>query len=76
MINTATRRFIENDEMPIHITSELSRHKANGKKGHLHTPHFWWATRPLAACPAVLSGTKAPAELMAQNSVVRGWSKK
>jgi len=76
MINTATSRFIENDEMSIHITSELSRHKANVKKWPLDAAHVWWATPHLAACPPVLTGAKATAELMAQSSEIRGWPKK
>ncbi|WP_448595964.1 DUF1156 domain-containing protein, partial [Thermoflexus hugenholtzii] len=28
--------------------------------GHLHTLHVWWATRPLAACRAVLMATLLP----------------
>jgi adenine-specific DNA methylase len=30
------------------------------KKGHLHTMHVWWATRPLAACRAVILATLLP----------------
>ncbi|MDI6869690.1 MAG: DUF1156 domain-containing protein [Coprothermobacterota bacterium] len=46
--------------MPIRIISEHSRHDQNVKKGHLHALHVWWATRPLAACRAVLLATLLP----------------
>jgi hypothetical protein len=51
------RRLIETDEMPIGVISEHSRKDQNVRKGHLHTLHVWWATRPLAACRAVLIAT-------------------
>jgi putative DNA methylase len=54
------RRLIETDEMPIRIISEHSRRDQNVRKGHLHTLHVWWATRPLAACRAVLMATLLP----------------
>ncbi len=53
------RRLIETD-MPIGVISEHSRRDQNVKKGHLHTLHVWWATRPLAACRAVLMATLLP----------------
>ncbi len=46
------RRLIETDEVPIGQISEHSRKDQNVRKGHLHTLHVWWATRPLAACRA------------------------
>jgi adenine-specific DNA methylase len=54
------RRLIETDEMPIGVISEHSRKDQNVRKGHLHTLHVWWATRPLAACRAVLMATILP----------------
>jgi adenine-specific DNA methylase len=54
------RRLIETDEMPIGRISEHSRKDQNVRKGHLHTLHVWWATRPLAACRAVLMATLLP----------------
>jgi putative DNA methylase len=54
------RRLIETDEMPIGVISEHSRKDQNVRKGHLHTLHVWWATRPLAACRAVLMATLLP----------------
>jgi len=54
------RRLIETDEMPIGLISEHSRKDQNVRKGHLHTLHVWWATRPLAACRAVLMATLLP----------------
>ncbi|MEM3484452.1 MAG: DUF1156 domain-containing protein [Candidatus Methanomethyliaceae archaeon] len=54
------RRLIETDEMPIRVISQHSRRDQNVKKGHLHTLHVWWATRPLAACRAVLMATLLP----------------
>jgi adenine-specific DNA methylase len=54
------RRLIETDEMPIRIISEHSRRDQNVRKGHLHTLHVWWATKPLAACRAVLMATLLP----------------
>ncbi|NPV30226.1 MAG: DUF1156 domain-containing protein [Firmicutes bacterium] len=46
MDRQSVRRLIETDEMPIRIISEYSRRDQNVKKGHLHTLHVWWATRP------------------------------
>jgi hypothetical protein len=54
------RRLIETDEMPIGVISEHSRKDQNVRKGHLHTLHVWWATRPLASCRAVLMATILP----------------
>ena len=54
------RRLIETDEMPIGVISEHSRKDQNVRKGHLHKLHVWWATRPLAACRAVLMATLLP----------------
>jgi adenine-specific DNA methylase len=54
------RRLIETDEMPIGLISEHARKDQNVRKGHLHTLHVWWATRPLAACRAVLMATLLP----------------
>ncbi|MDK2960100.1 MAG: putative methylase [Bacillota bacterium] len=60
MDRQSVRRLIETDEMRIRIISEHSRRDQNVKKGHLHTLHVWWATRPLAACRAVLMATLLP----------------
>ena len=60
MMNRTFRRLIETDEMPIGVISEHSRKDQNVRKGHLHTLHVWWATRPLAACRAVLMATLLP----------------
>jgi putative DNA methylase len=60
MMNRTVRRLIETDEMPIGVISEHSRKDQNVRKGHLHTLHVWWATRPLAACRAVLMATLLP----------------
>ncbi|MDW8069827.1 MAG: DUF1156 domain-containing protein, partial [Anaerolineae bacterium] len=46
--------------MPIGRISEHARKDQNIRKGHLHTLHVWWATRPLAACRAVLMATLLP----------------
>jgi putative DNA methylase len=54
------RRLIETDEMPIGVISGHSSRDQNIRKGHLHTLHVWWATRPLAACRAVLMATLLP----------------
>jgi putative DNA methylase len=54
------RRLIETDEVPIGHISAHSRKDQNVRKGHLHTLHVWWATRPLAACRAVLMATILP----------------
>lgn len=54
------RRLIETDEMPIGRISEHARKDQNIRKGHLHTLHVWWATRPPAACRAVLMATLLP----------------
>jgi len=56
----AIRRLIETDEMPIAAISAHARKDQNVRKGHLHTLHVWWATRPLAACRAVLMATILP----------------
>ncbi len=53
------RRLIEVD-LPIKVISEHARHDQNVRKGHLHTLHVWWATRPLAACRAVILATLLP----------------
>lgn len=53
------RRLIETD-MPIATISQHSRRDQNVKKGYLHTLHVWWATRPLAACRAVLLAAMLP----------------
>jgi putative DNA methylase len=54
------RRLIETDEVRIGQISAHSRKDQNVRKGHLHTLHVWWATRPLAACRAVLMATLLP----------------
>lgn len=54
------RRLIETDELPIRQISEHARRDQNIRKGHLHTLHVWWATRPLAASRAVLLATLLP----------------
>lgn len=54
------RRLIETDEMPIGRISAHARRDQNIRKGHLHSLHVWWATRPLAACRAVLMATLLP----------------
>lgn len=54
------RRLIEIDEMPIAVIFKHARRDQNIRKGHLHTLHVWWATRPLAACRAVLMATLLP----------------
>ena len=63
MTRDFVRRLIEVD-MPIGVISQHARHEQNvkkgHKKGHLHTLHVWWATRPLAACRAVLMATLLP----------------
>lgn len=53
-------RLIETDELPIGRISQHARKDQNIRKGHLHTLHVWWATRPLAACRAVLMATLLP----------------
>jgi len=59
MIPADCKRLIEVD-MPIRIISSHARHEQDVKKGHLHSMHVWWATRPLAACRAVLLGAVLP----------------
>ncbi|MDI6874595.1 MAG: DUF1156 domain-containing protein [Actinomycetota bacterium] len=59
-LTRVVRRLIETNEMPIRVISEHARKDQNVKKGHLHTLHVWWATRPLAACRAVLMATLLP----------------
>lgn len=58
-VHYGMRRLIETD-IPIGVISEHSRRDQNVKKGHLHSLHVWWATRPLAACRAVLMATLLP----------------
>jgi putative DNA methylase len=53
------RRLIEVD-LPIRAISEHARKDQNIRKGHLHTIHVWWATRPLASCRAVIMATLLP----------------
>jgi len=53
------KRLIEVD-LPIKKISEYARHDQNVKKGHLHSMHVWWATRPLAACRAVILASILP----------------
>lgn len=60
MAGPPVRHLIETDEIPIGIISEHARKDQNIRKGHLHTLHVWWATRPLAACRAVLMATLLP----------------
>ncbi len=43
------RRLIEVD-LPIRAISEHARRDKNIHKGHPHTTHVWWATRPRASC--------------------------
>jgi putative DNA methylase len=59
LVDSTVRRLIEVD-LPIGIISQHARHDQNVKKGHLHSLHVWWATRPLAACRAVLMATLLP----------------
>jgi len=56
---TRPRRLIEAD-LPIRTISEHARKDQNVRKGHLHTVHVWWATRPLASCRAVILATLLP----------------
>jgi adenine-specific DNA methylase len=58
-MNGQVRRLIEVD-LPIRVISEHALHEQNIKKGHLHSLHVWWATRPLAACRAVILGALLP----------------
>ncbi len=58
-MNKSVRRLIEVD-LPIKVISKHARHDQNVKKGHLHALHVWWATRPLAACRAVILATLLP----------------
>ena len=53
------KRLIEVD-LPIRRISEHARKDQNIRKGHLHTMHVWWATRPLASCRAVLMAMLLP----------------
>jgi len=53
------RRLIEVD-LPIRTISAHARKDQNMRKGHLHTIHVWWATRPLASCRAVILATLLP----------------
>jgi len=53
------RRLIEVD-LPIRTISAHARRDQNIRKGHLHTIHVWWATRPLASCRAVTLATLLP----------------
>jgi len=53
------KRLIEVD-LPIKRISEHARQDQNVKKGHLHSIHVWWATRPLASCRAVIMGALLP----------------
>lgn len=53
------KRLIEVD-LPIRAISAHARRDQNIRKGHLHTMHVWWATRPLASCRAVLMATMLP----------------
>lgn len=53
------KRLIEVD-LPIRRISEHARKDQNIRKGHLHTIHVWWATRPLASCRAVIMATLLP----------------
>jgi putative DNA methylase len=53
------KRLIEVD-LPIRVISQHARRDKNIRKGHLHNMHVWWATRPLAACRAVLMATMLP----------------
>lgn len=56
---TYPKRLIEVD-LPIRRISEHARRDQNIRKGHLHTMHVWWATRPLASCRAVIMATLLP----------------
>jgi putative DNA methylase len=58
-MNGQVHRLIEVD-LPIKVISEHALHEQNAKKGHLHSIHVWWATRPLAACRAVILGALLP----------------
>jgi len=46
----SVRRLVETDEMPVRLISEHARKDQNVRKGHLHTLHVWWSTKPLAVC--------------------------
>jgi len=58
-MNKYPKRLIEVD-LPIKKISEHARRDQNVKKGHLHAMHVWWATRPLAACRAVILASILP----------------
>ncbi|MFP4027932.1 MAG: NADAR domain-containing protein [Candidatus Brocadiia bacterium] len=53
------KRLIEVD-LPIRRISEESERDQNKRKAHLHGMHVWWATRPLAACRAVICAALWP----------------
>ena len=58
-MTTYPKRLIEVD-LPIGIISENARRDQNVRKGHLHSMHVWWATRPLASCRAVVLASMLP----------------
>lgn len=53
------KRLIEVD-LPIKRISAHAKRDQNIRKGHLHSMHLWWATRPLASCRAVIMATLLP----------------
>ena len=58
-MNQYAKRLIEVD-LPIKRISAHAQKDQNIRKGHLHTMHVWWATRPLASCRAVIMATLLP----------------
>jgi adenine-specific DNA methylase len=59
VIPAQCKKLIEVD-LPIKAVSVNALHEQKVKRGHLHSMHTWWATRPLAACRAVLLGALLP----------------
>ncbi|MGA1976193.1 MAG: DUF1156 domain-containing protein [Conexivisphaerales archaeon] len=55
----SVHRLVEVD-LPIRIISENALKEQNVRKGHLHSIHVWWATRPLATCRAILLASLLP----------------
>ena len=53
MIPITCKRLIDVD-IPVREISENALDEQNVRKGHLHSLHVWWATRPLGASRAVI----------------------
>jgi hypothetical protein len=53
------RKHLIELSIPLDVISAQSAREKSIRHGHISTLHIWWARRPLAACRAATSETRA-----------------